>query len=41
MEKSEKKNGFVGKLLILSATIVWGSSFVILKDTLNEFGDGN
>ena len=41
MEKSEKKNGFVGKLLILSATIVWGSSFVILKDTLNEFGDGH
>ena len=41
MEKSEKKNGFVGKLLILSATIVWGSSFVILKDTLNDFGDGH
>ena len=41
MEKSEKKNGFIGKLLILSATIVWGSSFVVLKDTLSAFGDGH
>ena len=41
MEKSEKKNGLIGKLLILSATVVWGSSFVILKDTLGAFGDGH
>ena len=41
MEKSEKKNGLIGKLFILSAAIVWGSSFVILKDTLGSFGDGH
>lgn len=31
----------IGKLLIFSATIVWGSSFVILKDTLSELGNGH
>ena len=41
MEKSERKHGLIGKLLIFSATLVWGSSFVILKDTLSELGNGH
>lgn len=41
MEKTERKNNVIGKLLIFSATIVWGSSFVILKDTLSELGNGH
>ncbi len=31
----------LGKLLLVLVTIVWGSSFVILKDTLSTFGDGH
>lgn len=41
MEKSERKHDLIGKLLIFSATLVWGSSFVILKDTLSELGNGH
>ena len=41
MEKTERKMNLIGKLLIFSATIVWGSSFVILKDTLSELGNGH
>lgn len=41
MEKSERKHGLIGKLLILSATLVWGSSFVVLKDTLSKLGNGH
>ncbi len=41
MEKSERKRSLIGKLLIFSATLVWGSSFVILKDTLSELGNGH
>lgn len=29
------------KLLLILVTIVWGSSFVILKDTLSTFGNGH
>lgn len=35
MEKSKKLN-LIGQLLLLLATIVWGTSFVILKDTISE-----
>ena len=31
----------LGKLLLVLVTIVWGSSFVILKDTLSTLGDGH
>ncbi len=41
MEKSERKRNLIGKLLLLSATLVWGSSFVILKDTLDMLGNGH
>lgn len=37
---SSKKKDIFGKLLLLAATLIWGSSFIVLKDTLNEFGDG-
>lgn len=35
MEKS-KRNNLIGQLLLLAATVVWGSSFAILKETINE-----
>ncbi len=41
MVSSEKKYGIFGKILLFAATIVWGSSFVILKDTLKELGNGH
>ncbi len=41
MEKNERKKNIIGKVLLFSATLVWGSSFVILKDTLSELGNGN
>ncbi len=41
MEKSERRKNIISKLLLFSATLVWGSSFVILKDTLTELGNGN
>ena len=41
MEKNERKKNIIGKALLFSATLVWGSSFVILKDTLSELGNGN
>ena len=31
----------VGKIILLIVTIAWGSSFVVLKDTLTAFGNGN
>lgn len=37
----EKKFAIIGKILLLLATIVWGSSFVVLKDALDKFGNGN
>lgn len=39
--KKERKLEILGKILILSATIVWGSSFVVLKDALDKFGNGH
>ena len=41
MNNSDKKFGALGKALLFAATIVWGSSFVILKDTLTMLGNGN
>lgn len=35
MEKSKKMN-LIGQLLLLAATLVWGTSFVILKDTISS-----
>ena len=40
MKQGAKKSLF-GKLLLLAITIIWGSSFVILKDTLSEFSGGH
>ncbi|MBQ7642498.1 MAG: DMT family transporter [Clostridia bacterium] len=40
MSGVRSKKGILGRLLLLSATIVWGSSFVILKDTLDVLGNG-
>ncbi|MBR2337251.1 MAG: hypothetical protein IKA61_04845, partial [Clostridia bacterium] len=36
----DKKATF-GRVLLLIVTIVWGSSFVVLKDTLSKLGNGN
>ena len=36
-----KRNSTLGKLLLLAVTIAWGSSFIILKDTLSSLGNGN
>lgn len=38
---TDKKYGVTGRALLFAATIVWGSSFVILKDTLAMLGNGN
>ncbi len=38
-ERAKKK--IFGRTLILLATLIWGSSFVILKDTLSNLGGGN
>ncbi len=35
MDKT-KRNNLIGQLLLLLATIAWGSSFAILKETINE-----
>ncbi len=35
------KKSFFGKLLLLATTIIWGSSFIVLKDTLEKIGGGN
>ncbi len=40
LKKYTKKSLF-GRLLIFLATIVWGSSFVVLKDTLSGIGGGH
>ncbi len=36
MDKQKKLN-LIGQLLLLGATLVWGSSFFILKDTIEEY----
>lgn len=33
----EKKQSYLGKLMLLCATIIWGSSFFILKNTVDDF----
>lgn len=38
---TDKRYGVLGRTLLFAATIVWGSSFVILKDTLTMLGNGN
>ena len=35
------KKATFGRLLLLLVTIVWGSSFIVLKDTLSELGNGH
>lgn len=35
------KKATFGRLLLLVVTIVWGSSFVVLKDTLSTLGNGH
>lgn len=35
MEK-ERKRSLLGKIILLTVTVIWGSSFVILKDTLSS-----
>ncbi|MBR1867107.1 MAG: DMT family transporter [Clostridia bacterium] len=39
--KDIDKKGIFGRALLVVVTIIWGSSFVILKDTLSLFGGGN
>lgn len=36
MTINENKIGIISKLMLLSATLIWGSSFFILKNTLDE-----
>ena len=36
-----KNKATIGKLLLVLVTIVWGSSFVVLKDTLSTLGNGH
>lgn len=36
-----KNKATMGKLLLVLVTIVWGSSFVVLKDTLSTLGNGH
>ena len=31
-----KKLNFIGKILLLSATLLWGTSFILLKQTIND-----
>ena len=35
-EKNNKKLNIVGQILIVAATILWGTSFIILKNTLDD-----
>lgn len=34
---NEKKTSFLAKLALLTATIIWGSTFVLMKDTVSVF----
>ena len=36
MLKNSKKLNLLGQALLLLATLVWGTSFVILKDTISQ-----
>ncbi|MBR1675894.1 MAG: DMT family transporter [Clostridia bacterium] len=37
----KKYAGVIGRILLVITTVIWGSSFVILKDTLTTFGGGH
>ncbi len=39
--KSLDKKGIFGRFLLIFVTMIWGSSFIILKDTLSLFGGGH
>ena len=41
LEKNPKKASFLGKIVLLLVTVIWGSSFVVLKDTLETLGEGH
>lgn len=36
----EKKFNLLGKILMILTTVAWGSSFIVLKTTLSDFGGG-
>ncbi len=38
---NQAKKGIIGKVLLLLTTVIWGSSFIILKDTLDKLGNGH
>lgn len=40
MSENQRKST-LGKILLLMVTVAWGSSFIILKDTLSTLGNGN
>ena len=39
--ETNKKKDLLGKFLLLTTTLIWGSSFVVLKDTLSTLGNGH
>lgn len=39
--KTNKKKALIGRLLLFITTIIWGSSFIVLKDTLDALGGGH
>lgn len=41
MESEKTKKDLLGKALLLLTTLIWGSSFVVLKGTLDNFGKGH
>ena len=40
-DNKHKKTAILGRFVLLSVTVIWGSSFVILKDTLETLGGGH
>lgn len=41
MVSEKTKKDLLGKFLLLVTTLIWGSSFIVLKDTLDKFGNGH
>lgn len=39
--KREKKLEIIGKIALLLTAVVWGSSFIVLKNALADFGNGH
>ena len=39
--KREKKLEIIGKIALLLTAVVWGSSFIVLKNALTDFGNGH